>query len=380
MISGAGEWWKETMSQLVEESKRLPHVPPDVVEEYLRQSPRMAEAVSRSLGQRDDLGLLIGAAPVSMMHDNHRHHGAFMADVFLLRATTLLVNMMPWVYRAYSGQGFAYEYFRVELEAWRTVLAETLGQEQAREIVAYYDWLLDKHDDVIRLAEAATPWTPELPGAWQSVYEEFLECLLTADSPRCIAIGREAVGGLEPGPFYLHVVQPALYTVGEMWAEGKVTVAQEHLASTLTARTLASLFVDGIYVPKVRGKVLVTASPNEFHEIGAWMVSSCLEYDGWNVLYLGANTPHEALIRMARAEQPDIIAISMTTPFNFRSIYQLIQDVRAMPELAECRIMVGGQAFGWDESIAEALGADAYTQDCIQAVECARRWWREAGQ
>ncbi len=129
------------------EQRRRPGPPPPV-------SPRAASAfgavwrtgtarVDRTLAERPDIARLIGDNPLRVMFDNHRHHGAFLATVFALGRYDLLDTTIPWAYRAYLGQGFAPEYFGVQLGTWRAVLkglrdgdsAETL---QARADAAMY--------------------------------------------------------------------------------------------------------------------------------------------------------------------------------------------------------------------------------------------------
>jgi methanogenic corrinoid protein MtbC1 len=54
---------------------------------------------------------------------------------------------------------------------------------------------------------------------------------------------------------------------------------------------MATISMVDIYPSQAKGKAVITAAPNEFYEIGAWMISDILEFDGWEVRYLGANTP-----------------------------------------------------------------------------------------
>ncbi len=44
------------------------------------------------------------------------------------------------------------------------------------------------------------------------------------------------------------------------------------------------------------------------------MVADFLEGDGWEVLNLGASTPARDLARLVDAEQPDVVALSASTP------------------------------------------------------------------
>jgi len=80
--------------------------------------------------------------------------------------------------------------------------------------------------------------------------------------------------------FFVHVVQPAMYAVGARWENGLFSVAQEHLASAMVSRIMTSVSSFGFSSAPHRGKAVISSAVNEFHEIGAWMIASCLESDG----------------------------------------------------------------------------------------------------
>ena len=111
---------------------------------------------------------------------------------------------------------------------------------------------------------------------------EYRECLRLTD--RVVTSPETLVD------FYLQVVQPCLYQVGNLWQRGVISVAQEHLASAVVARVMAVAYDRVEPMHQLQGKAVVTAAPHNFHEIGARMLADCLGLDGWEVDYLGANT------------------------------------------------------------------------------------------
>ena len=45
-------------------------------------------------------------------------------------------------------------------------------------------------------------------------------------------------GPEDVAPFYLELIQPALWEVGALWETGEISVAQEHLVSAMAVRAI----------------------------------------------------------------------------------------------------------------------------------------------
>ncbi|WP_455240747.1 cobalamin B12-binding domain-containing protein [Methanothermobacter tenebrarum] len=71
-----------------------------------------------------------------------------------------------------------------------------------------------------------------------------------------------------------------------------ITAAHEHYANGLTQMLIAELYPYILESAKKTDKTLiVTCINNELHELGLRIVSDFFEMNGWNSIYLGANTP-----------------------------------------------------------------------------------------
>lgn len=70
----------------------------------------------------------------------------------------------------------------------------------------------------------------------------YLDALRAADAPGAFRVAAGALAtGMAIPELYQRVITPALHEVGELWAKGALTVADEHLATSLTDRVLAAL-------------------------------------------------------------------------------------------------------------------------------------------
>jgi len=258
----------------------LPKVSPPVAEEYARLAYVLVESVNSRMSGRQDLATLIGSNPVDVMYENHRNHAFFMACVFRLGDYGILAKTLPWVYRAYHNRGFSHAYFTTVLPVWIDIIREFMGHDSV-DILDIYKWMLAIHEETVRvsLQPATEPDAGTLD--WQLDYERFLDALMVGDIYACDNIARSRVDSAERmADFFVHVVQPAMYAVGARWENGLFSVAQEHLASAMVSRIMTSVSSFGFSSAPHRGKAVISSAVNEFHDIGAWMIASCLESDG----------------------------------------------------------------------------------------------------
>lgn len=367
---------------LMKESSQLPAIPEASVNAYTQSLALLVEKVNKIMSSRTDIRMLIGDNPLQLMFENHKNHAVFMNNIFSLQQYTLLAQTVPWAYRTYHSRGFSYSYFPAHLRAWRAVLAETLPEDQAEPLIQVYEWMVSRHEDFIAWSRETSKPVQEPSEPWNEVYREFVEALVQGHKDMVMEVGQNAVHSAQDLPvFYLNVIQPAMYAVGEMWERGEMSVAKEHLASALVNRLMSAQYVDlfRLQVEK-KGRAVVTAAANEFHEIGAIMVANSLELDGWEIEYLGSNMPQDDLLDFVFSYQPDILAVSVAMSFNLLSVRSVIQQIKSWPEEKHPKIMVGGLAFHGQKDLAEQLGADGYAQDCGQAVQVARKWQERAAQ
>ena len=142
---------------------------------------------------------------------------------------------------------------------------------------------------------------------------------------------------------YDEILKKSLYQIGEMWEACKITVATEHLASAIVETILSEIYFKVITQNKVGKTVVVACAENEFHQIGIKMVSDIFQMNGWHVHFLGANTSANELIELIEKVNPDILAISLSIPFNLPTLEKMLDKIKT--KLPDLFVLVGGQAF-----------------------------------
>jgi MerR family transcriptional regulator, light-induced transcriptional regulator len=174
--------------------------------------------------------------------------------------------------------------------------------------------------------------------------ESFLSSLLKGDRKHGSEIAKRYSNSHENiKQFYEQIVKTSLYKVGELWEYNTITVAAEHLATSLSESIMNELYEMVISENRVSRKVVLGCVENELHQVGVKMVADIFEMHGWDTYFLGANIPTSELIAFSREIKPDIIALSLTVYSHLPVLKNMIREIQS--QLPNIPVIAGGQAF-----------------------------------
>jgi len=291
-----------------------------------------------------------------------------------------MARIIGWEYRSLHARGFSFEYFPQAMHCWQQAIHENIKPTEAKELSRVYQWLIDQHRYFIELAEARDYSIFPVAANNADLQQAMLSLMLRGDYHACSATVEEVVKSpSELAEFYLQVLQPCMVEIGNLWERGAISAAQEHLATAIVYRMAARMYTQHVMSNPSKGKAIITAAENELHDIGARFVADMLEMNGWQVAFLGANTPRNELVQMIRDIQPDLLGLSVVMPFNLVAASLAIADIRQDRELCKTRIMVGGPAFLFAPDLWRQIGADGIAMDGEAAVALAESWWQRNG-
>lgn len=200
--------------------------------------------------------------------------------------------------------------------------------------------------------------------------EELLGAFRSVDESRAGDVLNEAIALYPLDDVCMSIIQPSLIEIGEMWLDGRVSVAVEHFASSFVRSRLANLFHSSPH--SAQGPlVLVGCAPEEYHELGAMFLALFLRRTGYRVVYLGQNVPMDSLQGMIRAMKPDAVCISATRAETAASLYSLrefLDDLEREQGSAPL-LSYGGQVFNKFPHITQRLGGVYLGEDARVAVQ-----------
>ncbi|MFG6197040.1 B12-binding domain-containing protein [Nonomuraea sp. JJY05] len=184
------------------------------------------------------------------------------------------------------------------------------------------------------------------------------------------AAGGAVLAALDAGmpmeTLLVDVVAAVQSRVGREWAANRITVAQEHTATAVNERVLATL----AHQPPVRGepgrgRVTVACVHGEWHAFPARLLAEVLRLRGWHVDYLGAQVPTPHLVAHLHRTNPDAVALSGSLAPRLPAAHAAITSCQG----AGTPVLAGGAAFGPDGRYARLLGADAWAPDACAAAD-----------
>ena len=188
--------------------------------------------------------------------------------------------------------------------------------------------------------------------------EQYLEKQLLGDRRAALGLINAAMAaGVAAGDLRANVVQVAQMEIGKLWQQGKINIAQEHVATTISQLALAHLFQNAQFRARLNRKVLVACVPGEHHEFPARLLADTLDIAGYDVRFLGADVPLDSLIESVEMEKPDVLALSVTMLFHVPSLTATVRSVRAKSR-HPVRIAIGGGVFNSAPQLAADIGAD----------------------
>ncbi len=176
--------------------------------------------------------------------------------------------------------------------------------------------------------------------------------------------------GLSVADVYREILLWTQRRLGELWASAGITVAAEHMASSVTQSVIARLYAE---IPGERsaGRALIAGVEGELHLLPAQLAADLLEINGWDVCFVGTNVPDAAVLAAIEAEKPDVLGLSVTMSFNLPRTVGLVKAVRArFPKLP---VVIGGRAVRGTEGLAGELGVDVDSAGDLAAFKAYRR-------
>ncbi len=174
----------------------------------------------------------------------------------------------------------------------------------------------------------------------------YTAALLAGDEIAAEATIREAMDArLSSAEIDDGIIAPALWTIGALWERGRISVADEHLATQISMRVLTlQREAERVAQGRRRHRVMLATPAGERHIVALRMVSNLLSGAGYWIVMLGADVPADALVASVRRHHPDVICLSATMQAVSLQVMNSIQRVRE--EFPAAQFVIGGRGLG----------------------------------
>jgi MerR family transcriptional regulator, light-induced transcriptional regulator len=214
--------------------------------------------------------------------------------------------------------------------------------------------------DTTTPAVLAPETTAAAPSPLQAAARELAGALDRFDEEQAHAVLDRLLAAYRIESILRDLLVPYLHDLGERWARGEVTVAQEHFASNLLRGRLLGLARGW---GQGHGPTAVLAClPGEQHDLGLIAFGITLYRRGWRIIYLGPDTPIATIGQATERIAPDLVVLAGTAPKPFAANADAIADLARQTTVA-----LGGA--GATAELATRTGARLLHHDPVSAAE-----------
>ncbi len=176
--------------------------------------------------------------------------------------------------------------------------------------------------------------------------------------------------GIPPLEAITEGMAKGLQKVGELFEQREYFLADMIMA--------AEAFKEGMDVltPHIKkegsrkGVIVMGTIKDDVHDLGKNVVSTLLASEGYDVYDLGIDVPAEEFVKKAKEVDADVVGLSALLTTTMERIPEIIEVFKKEGLRERVRIIIGGRPV--TPEFAEEVGADAYCEDAIKALEIVR--------
>ncbi len=152
------------------------------------------------------------------------------------------------------------------------------------------------------------------------LFNEFIDQINRQHKEQCVQMVLSSLHtqNIDIVTLYNEVLTPALTNHACPPEHNEISIWEEHVRTSIIRTIIECCYPfvikerDEKYHSAFKGRVAAVCPPDELHEIGIRMVADFFTLCGYNVDFVGANTPVKHIISAIKYIRPDYVAISIT--------------------------------------------------------------------
>lgn len=210
--------------------------------------------------------------------------------------------------------------------------------------------------------------------AFEAIGEAMADAIRQGEKEDAATLAQQALDeGVSPEEIFESCMVPVLKDIGDQFGRLEIFLPEMILAgdaAKAVQEVLKPVLQEQQAGSMARGKIVIGTAAGDVHDIGKNMVSAMLEVNGFEVIDLGTDVSPQDFLKIARAEDVDIIAISSLLTTSLPYMKDVLVVLRETGESERFKVMLGGGPVtaAW----ADDEGADGYGKDAGEAVTAAQ--------
>lgn len=270
-----------------------------------------------------------------------------------------------WSRNAFAARDQDDALIAASLESLRDTLTDSLPSQAATPVQQYLDAAIDELQSPSPGPDASE-LDPDKPA--DRLVLQYLQNILEGNALQAQQAVIQAVEqGMPVEDAYIDVLLGAQREIGRLWHADEVSVAEEHLVSMTTQKTMAVLAYISPRQADNGGTAVTACVAGNAHDIGPRALADLYQIAGWRSIFLGADVPVNDLPAMLDAYEATVVSLTGSLSTQVDQAADAVRVIRMHCE-RPVKILVGGALFDEAPEVAESIGVDAYTADIREAL------------
>lgn len=180
--------------------------------------------------------------------------------------------------------------------------------------------------------------------------------------------------GADPVVLVEDVMVPAMRDIGEKYRNQEVDIPGILSSARSVQKGFAAVKeMNRDYTKKECGTIILGTIEGDLHDVGKNLVAMMFRGAGFKVIDLGVDISEKQFLRAVKQNpEVSIVCISSLLSTTLPEMRQVVKALRKNDPKHKYKIMVGGGAV--TRELAEEIGADGYTDNCVDAAEMAKKF------
>lgn len=142
------------------------------------------------------------------------------------------------------------------------------------------------------------------------------------------------------------IIQPILYEIGELWKDGHLTAAQEHLFTEFAEQVIHRFKERSFPIPNLpraeNVDVLLVCADGNYHTLGVQIIDLAMRELGLKTKAITPGLPNQDILWSVERFQPRILGISIAEQGQIEQVIEFAKTVQNDPNRVDMKILVGG--------------------------------------
>jgi 5-methyltetrahydrofolate--homocysteine methyltransferase len=206
----------------------------------------------------------------------------------------------------------------------------------------------------------------------KEILNSIKESLINLDLDRTIDFVKKAIEyGVKPLDI-INSMADGMKVVGDMYERGDYFVADLIVASEIFKEVM-NILEPLIMREKLKpiGRVVIGTVEGDIHDIGKNLVATMLRANGFEVIDLGVDVSPQKFVEAVKQYKPDIVGMSTLLTSAMVNMKKVIEALVKEGLRDKVKVIVGGAPL--TEKFAKEIGADAYGENAVIAVDICRK-------